>query len=133
MNRPILRLYMFVLVLFALLVAFTSRWTVFEASSLRENPLNKRALIEQARVQRGAILAADGTVLARSVRTREGTYERTYPTGKSSPRRLATPTPSRSGAPVSSATATPRSAGRARANCGRSSTSSRVAPKRGMK
>jgi penicillin-binding protein A len=82
MNRPILRLYMLVLVLFALLVAFTSRWTIFEASSLRENPLNQRALIEQQRVQRGAILAADGTVLARSVRTREGTYERTYPTGE---------------------------------------------------
>jgi peptidoglycan glycosyltransferase len=82
MNRPILRLYMLVLVLFALLVAFTSRWTIFEASSLRENPLNQRALIEQTRVQRGAILAADGTVLARSVRTREGTYERTYPTGE---------------------------------------------------
>ncbi len=82
MNRPILRLYMLVLVLFALLVAFTSRWTIFEASSLRENPLNQRSLIEQARVQRGAILAADGTVLARSVRTREGTYERTYPAGE---------------------------------------------------
>ncbi len=82
MNRPILRLYMLVLVLFALLVAFTSRWTIFEASSLRENPLNQRALIEQERVQRGAILAADGTVLARSVRTRKGTYERAYPTGE---------------------------------------------------
>ncbi|HEV3322563.1 MAG TPA: penicillin-binding protein 2 [Solirubrobacteraceae bacterium] len=82
MNRPILRLYMLVLVLFALLVAFTSRWTVFEASSLRENPLNHRARIEQARVQRGAILAVDGTVLARSVRTREGTYERAYPAGE---------------------------------------------------
>ncbi len=82
MNRPILRLYMLVLMLFALLVAFTSRWTIFQASSLRENPLNKRALIEQERVQRGAILADDGTVLARSVRTHEGTYERTYPTGE---------------------------------------------------
>jgi peptidoglycan glycosyltransferase len=82
MNRPIVRLYMLVVLLFALLVAFTSRWTVFEASSLRENPLNKRSLLKEERVQRGAILAADGTVLARSVRTREGTYERTYPTGE---------------------------------------------------
>jgi peptidoglycan glycosyltransferase len=82
MNRPILRLYGLVVLLFALLVAFTSRWTVFEASSLRENPLNHRSLLEQERVQRGAILAADGTVLARSVRTREGTYERTYPSGE---------------------------------------------------
>jgi peptidoglycan glycosyltransferase len=81
MNRPILRLYGLVVLLFALLVAFTSRWTVFEASSLRANPLNQRAVLEQERIPRGAILAADGTVLARSVRTREG-YERTYPTGE---------------------------------------------------
>jgi peptidoglycan glycosyltransferase len=82
MNRPILRLYVLVLVLFALLVAFTSRWTIFDASSLRENPLNQRALLEQQRIQRGPILARDGTVLARSVRTPEGTYERTYPSGE---------------------------------------------------
>ncbi len=81
MNRPILRLYGLVVLLFVLLVAFTSRWTVFQASSLRENPLNDRTLLEQKRIQRGAILAADGAVLARSVRTHDGTYERTYPTG----------------------------------------------------
>ncbi|HXB64221.1 MAG TPA: penicillin-binding protein 2 [Solirubrobacteraceae bacterium] len=81
MNRPILRIYILVVVLFALLVAFTSRWTVFEASSLRENPLNKRALLEQLHIRRGAIVARTGTVLARSVRNREGNYERTYPTG----------------------------------------------------
>jgi peptidoglycan glycosyltransferase len=81
MNRPIVRLYGLVALLFALLVAFTSRWTVFEASSLRENPLNARRLLEQERIDRGSILAADGTVLARSVPRREGVYERTYPTG----------------------------------------------------
>ncbi|HEX7610702.1 MAG TPA: penicillin-binding protein 2 [Solirubrobacteraceae bacterium] len=80
MNRPIIRLYGFVALLFALLVAFTSRWTVFEASSLRDNPLNARALLEQQRVDRGTILAADGTVLARSVRGPGGVYQRTYPT-----------------------------------------------------
>jgi peptidoglycan glycosyltransferase len=81
-NRPILRLYMLVVLLFALLIAFTSRWTIFQAASLRESPLNKRSLLEQERIQRGPILAADGAVLARSVRTREGTYQRTYPTGE---------------------------------------------------
>jgi peptidoglycan glycosyltransferase len=79
-NRPIIRLYGLVVVLFALLVAFTSRWTIFEASSLRESKLNVRPVLEQQRIDRGAILAADGTVLARSVRGAEGTYERTYPT-----------------------------------------------------
>jgi len=80
-NRPIVRLYGLVVVLFALLIAFTSRWTVFEAASLRQNPLNRRALLEQERIERGPILAADGTALAHSVRGREGTFQRTYPTG----------------------------------------------------
>ena len=81
-NRPIVRLYGLVVLLFALLVAFTSRWTIFEASSLRGNPLNARALLEQERIDRGRILAANGAVLARSVRRAEGTYERTYPKGE---------------------------------------------------
>jgi penicillin-binding protein A len=81
MNRPIVRLYGLVALMFALLVAFTSRWTIFEASSLRENKLNARALLEQERIHRGAIVAADGKVLARDVRGSEDTYQRTYPTG----------------------------------------------------
>jgi peptidoglycan glycosyltransferase len=80
-NRPITRLYALVVVLFALLVAFTSRWTIFEASSLRANKLNARTLLEQQRIDRGPIVAADGTVLARSHRGGEGIYERTYPSG----------------------------------------------------
>ena len=82
MNRPIVRLYGLVAVLFALLVAFTSRWTIFEASSLRENPLNARLVLEQQRIDRGPIVATDGTVLARSVPHAEGIYTRTYPTGE---------------------------------------------------
>ena len=93
MNRPIARLFVLVALLFALLVGFTSRWTVFEASSLRENPLNKRALLEQERIPRGAILADDGTVLARSVRGREAPTSAHYPTGDCSPSRSATTTP----------------------------------------
>ncbi len=81
MNRPIVRLYGLVVVLFGVLLAFTSRWTVFEASSLRANALNKRGLLQQQRIDRGAILAANGSVLARSVRGPEGTFTRSYPTG----------------------------------------------------
>jgi peptidoglycan glycosyltransferase len=80
-NRPIVRLYGLVVVLFAVLVGFTSRWTIFEASSLRTNPLNQRGLLQQQRINRGEILAADGTILARSVRSHEGFYTRVYPTG----------------------------------------------------
>ncbi len=80
MNRPIVRVFGLVVLLFALLVGFTSRWTVFESASLRNNALNRRGLLEQERIARGRILASDGTVLARSVRSPEGTYQRTYPT-----------------------------------------------------
>jgi penicillin-binding protein A len=84
-NQPIVRLFGLVVLMFALLLAFTSRWTVFEASSLRTNPLNARALLQQERIERGAILAANGSVLARSVRVpgsrgSEATFERSYPT-----------------------------------------------------
>jgi peptidoglycan glycosyltransferase len=87
MNQPIVRLFGFVILMFAVLLAFTSRWTIFEASSLRDNPLNARALLEQERIDRGRILAADGTVLARSVRSSassrsESVFERRYPAGE---------------------------------------------------
>ena len=81
MNKPIVRLYALVAVLFALLIAFTSRWTVFEAASLRNSPHNVRRVLAEERLPRGEILAADGTVLAKSVRTSGGTYERRYPLG----------------------------------------------------
>jgi peptidoglycan glycosyltransferase len=80
-NRAILRLFALVVLLFAVLVGFTSRWTVFEAGSLRSNPLNRRQLLEQQRIQRGQLLAADGTVLARSVPAAGGVFRRTYPSG----------------------------------------------------
>ncbi|HEX4563534.1 MAG TPA: penicillin-binding transpeptidase domain-containing protein [Solirubrobacteraceae bacterium] len=85
MNQPIARLFALVVVLFAVLIAFTSRWTIFEAASLRANVLNKRPLLEQREINRGSILAADGTVLARSAPSphspgAEAFYERVYPT-----------------------------------------------------
>lgn len=81
MSVPIMRLFGVIVLLFALLVAWTSRWTVFDAKALRDNALNARPLIAQLHVRRGAILAGDGTVLARSVRGPRGTYGRSYPTG----------------------------------------------------
>ena len=81
MSTPIMRLFATVVLLFALLVAWTSRWSVIDAKALRDNPHNVRPLIAQLHVKRGAITASDGTVLARSVHGPRGTYGRTYPTG----------------------------------------------------
>ncbi|HZV72912.1 MAG TPA: penicillin-binding protein 2 [Conexibacter sp.] len=81
MSSPIMRLFATVVLLFAILVIWTSRWSVLDAKDLHDNALNARPLFAQLRVQRGAIEAADGTLLARSVRGPRGTYRRTYPTG----------------------------------------------------
>jgi peptidoglycan glycosyltransferase len=83
LNRQITQLFGVVLVLFTLLVVFTSRWTVFEAKSLQQQVANRRPLLEQLQIPRGFIYANDGTVLARNIRSGHGStlrYSRTYPT-----------------------------------------------------
>jgi penicillin-binding protein A len=82
MNAPIARLFVVVVVLFAVLVGFTSRWTVFDAHALRDNPKNHRQLIEDQQVHRGLIRAGDDTVLARSLKQPDKSYVRTYPAGR---------------------------------------------------
>ena len=82
MNTPIVRLFGLVIVLFAVLVGFTSRWAVFEADALRDNPNNRRILFEEQRIKRGLIRAADGTVLAANRKLPQDRYERRYPTGE---------------------------------------------------
>ena len=82
MNAPVVRLFGLVIVLFAVLVVFTSRWTVFEAEALRDNPNNRRVLFEEQRIKRGIIRAADGSVLAANRALSQERYERRYPTGE---------------------------------------------------
>jgi peptidoglycan glycosyltransferase len=81
MNAQIARLFGLVVVLFALLLIWTSRWTVIDAASLDNNALNKLTLIHQLTIRRGRIVADNGSTLARSVAAGGGTWKRTYPTG----------------------------------------------------
>jgi peptidoglycan glycosyltransferase len=84
MNRQIVKLFAFIVVLFAVLVGFTSYWSVFDAKALKEKEVNRRPLLEQQQIRRGRILAADGTVIAKSVgkgRGSEKRYVRRYPEG----------------------------------------------------
>jgi peptidoglycan glycosyltransferase len=81
-NAPIIRLFGLVLLLFAVLVAFTSRWTVFEAEALRDNPNNRRVLFEEERIKRGIIRAAGGQILAANRALPGDRYARRYPTGE---------------------------------------------------
>jgi peptidoglycan glycosyltransferase len=83
LNRQITQLFGVVLVLFTLLVVFTSRWTVFEAKSLQNQTANRRPLLEQLQIPRGYIYADDGTKLAVDTKSGKGPtlrYGRRYPT-----------------------------------------------------
>jgi peptidoglycan glycosyltransferase len=85
MNRQIVKLFGLVTILFAVLIGFTSYWAVFDAKALKEKTANKRPLFEQQQIRRGRILAADGTVIARSVAKGRGSalrYVRRYPEGR---------------------------------------------------
>ena len=52
------------LVLFALLVYFTSNWAVFDADALKDRTENRRPLIEEQQIPRGTITTADGVLIA---------------------------------------------------------------------
>jgi peptidoglycan glycosyltransferase len=79
-NNQIAKLFGLVVVLFGLLLLWTTRWTVLEAKSLQNNSLNARTLVQELRIKRGRIVADDNEILARSTRGAGGTWGRTYPT-----------------------------------------------------
>src|SRR5579875_2018848 len=81
MNDQIVKLFAFILVLFGLLVFFTSKWTVFDATALNNNSLNHLTAIRDAKIKRGRILADNGEVLAKSVPAGGGEWTRRYPQG----------------------------------------------------
>ena len=66
MNSQIVRLYAVVLLLFAGLIAFTSRWAVLDADDLENEPDNRRPLIEEQQIPRGDIRTVDGQLIAQS-------------------------------------------------------------------
>jgi peptidoglycan glycosyltransferase len=81
MNKPIARLFLVSLLMFGALLVSTSWWTVLRADSLNHSTDNHRGVLRALKIPRGTIRAADGTVIARSVRDADGIYHRTYPTG----------------------------------------------------
>jgi penicillin-binding protein A len=84
-NRQIVKLFVFIVVLFGVLVGFTSYWSVFDAKALKEKTVNRRPLLEQQQIPRGRILADDGSVIAKSFSEGHGAnkrYTRHYPDGK---------------------------------------------------
>ena len=84
MNPPIVKLFGLILVLYALIFGFTSYWSIFDAEGLETNLANQRPLLEEQRIERGEILASDGSVIAESQPKGSGgdrTFVRNYPEG----------------------------------------------------
>jgi len=85
-NARISHVFAVVAVLLVSLIATVSYWQVWAAPSLAARQTNARLVYRELTIDRGRILAADGTVLARNRarKTRNGstTYARTYPTGR---------------------------------------------------
>jgi penicillin-binding protein A len=84
MNRQIIKLFGFLLILYALLFGFTSYWSIFDSDSLKANQANRRPLLEEQKIKRGTIFASDGSVIARSRQVGSGNnkvYVRHYPQG----------------------------------------------------
>ncbi len=84
MNVPIKRLLAVALILFGLLVGFTSKWAVFDAEELEGKTENKRPLFEAQQIKRGKITTSDGEVIANSNQEGENEstrYVRNYPLG----------------------------------------------------
>jgi penicillin-binding protein A len=83
-NTPIVRVYAVLLLLFGLLVYFTSKWAVFDADELQAHNQNRRPLIAEQQIKRGDISSADGVLIAHSVPRGGGkrpVYVRQYPQG----------------------------------------------------
>jgi peptidoglycan glycosyltransferase len=81
-NRQITRLSLVATLLILVLAVFTARWTVIDATALKDEPLNRRPLLEQQQIPRGLILARDGSKIAdnRHVGTHQNKrYYRVYP------------------------------------------------------
>lgn len=88
MNRSIHRVYLVVLVAFALLAAFLGWWQVVRASSLGRRADNPFVYERERAVDRGRIITADGKILARSVAgtsTGRKVFRRVYPNGSLAP------------------------------------------------
>jgi penicillin-binding protein A len=90
-NKQITHVCVAALVLIAVLVVSTTYWQTWAVADLADRQDNQIALVARLTVDRGKILAADGTVLATNRRHRKHgltTFTRVYPAGTLAPQVL---------------------------------------------
>jgi peptidoglycan glycosyltransferase len=83
MNKPIRRVAFIALIMFALLLANGTYMMIFRESSLAAQPQNRRVRDAEFAQNRGAILAAGKTEIAKTVPAKDRfKYQRVYPDGE---------------------------------------------------
>jgi hypothetical protein len=76
MNRELTRVTVVVLIAFLAIGVSSAFWSVIQAKSLLARSDNARNVIEQERIQRGAIVDRNGERLAYTVENEDGTARR---------------------------------------------------------
>jgi peptidoglycan glycosyltransferase len=87
MNKAVIRTFLAMAVLFVALIANVVYIQVIGAGSLQDKPQNRARILQEASVERGRILAYDGSVIAGS-RKAEGYWQRAYPQGVFAPQAI---------------------------------------------
>lgn len=83
MNKCLKELFTAVIILFVILCVSSTYITSIKANELNSDPRNRRALYHEFGSPRGAILASDGTVLAKSDPSKDAfVYQRSYFNGE---------------------------------------------------
>jgi penicillin-binding protein A len=83
MNKPIRRVAFVALIMFALLLANGTYMMIFRQSALAAQPQNRRVRDAEFAQDRGAILAAGKTEIAKTVASKDRfKYQRVYPNGE---------------------------------------------------
>ncbi len=83
MNKSLRRLFTIVVALFVILGMSTTIITAIRANQLNSDPRNTRALYHEYGAPRGAILASDGSVIAKSDPSNDAfSYQRSYAAGE---------------------------------------------------
>ena len=83
MNKSLRQLFTIVVALFVILGMSTTIITAIRANQLNSDPRNTRALYHEYGAPRGAILASDGSVIAKSDPSNDAfSYQRSYAAGE---------------------------------------------------
>ncbi|HEY9468940.1 MAG TPA: penicillin-binding protein 2, partial [Propionibacteriaceae bacterium] len=83
MNKPIRRVALIAMIMFALLLANGTYMMIFREDSLAAQPQNRRVRDAEFAQNRGAILAAGKVEMAKTVPSKDRfKYQRVYPDGK---------------------------------------------------